>query len=498
MPGLRISLFASFLAVLSGVLTIVLWSIGLRWVAFLALFWCTVLGLGLLRWFDVQVEKLLLCTFVLANSIRMDVHVVFSKSGFGFPLGLGEVALVSLLILWAIRARRDPHPTQWPKRFVFPLALALFGAVISVLQTPDLPTCFRMPLFVAENSLLFFYLWNLRLEEKEWRRLTVGIAIALALQGIIGGLQGATQSTLGLEFFGSTNAAVDTKTFTSFSRVGGTLGQPNRFAIFVNASIFTTLAMVLWAKSWRGRIGYVVVFCMAFGALIMTQSRGGWLGFAFAFVPFAYFALRERMARFFSVFTIGCILGSGAVFIVAFPPIYERLTAEDQNSATSRIPMSLTALRMIRDNPFGVGFTQYVPRMSAYDVTQDGLSYRFRFPVHNAYLLLAAEQGIWVLVVYLVLIAIYYRDVIRLVLEPPGFPRVLGLAFAAGMLAVHLHINLEISHVMVDPNQWFSMGMAMCVLRHLRRRPAEQAVPAVGHAPPLTLGPGREGVPAAG
>jgi hypothetical protein len=33
--------------VLSGVLTIVLWSIGLRWVAFLLLFWVTVAGFGL-------------------------------------------------------------------------------------------------------------------------------------------------------------------------------------------------------------------------------------------------------------------------------------------------------------------------------------------------------------------------------------------------------------------------------------------------------------------
>ena len=498
MPRLRISLFASFLAVLSGVLTIVLWSIGLRWVAFLLLFWVTVAGFGLLRWFDVQVEKLMLYTFVLANSIRMDVHVVFSKSGFGFPIGLGEVSLVALLILWAVRARRETYSTQWPKRYLFPLALTLVGAVISVFQTPDLSTCFRMPLYVLENALLFFYLWNLRLEDKEWRRLTVGIAVALALQGVIGGLQGATHSTLGLEFFGSTNAAVDVKTYTEFSRVGGTLGQPNRFAIFVNASIFTLFAMILWAKSWRGRIGYVVIFCMAFGALIMTQSRGGWLGFAFAFMPFAYYALRERMGRFFSVFTIGCILSSGLIFIVVFPPIYQRLTAEDQNSASSRIPMSLTALRMIRHNPFGVGFTEYVPRMTAYDVTQDGLTYRFRYPVHNAYLLLAAEQGIWVLVVYLVLIAIYYRDVIRLVMEPPGFPRVLGLAFAAGMLAVHLHINLEISHVMIDPNQWFSMGMALCVLRHLQRRPAAQTVAAAEVAAPLTLGAGREGVPAAG
>ena len=140
---------------------------------------------------------------------------------------------------------------------------------------------------------------------------TVGIAVALALQGIIGGLQGATHSTLGLEALRRpTNAAVDVKSFTEFSRVGAaSLGQPNRFRhLRERVGIFTLLAMILWANVRRGRIGYVVIFCMAPGALIMTQSRGGWLGFAFAFMPFASPRAAREDSASSSVFTDrGCI-----------------------------------------------------------------------------------------------------------------------------------------------------------------------------------------------
>jgi O-antigen ligase len=157
--------------------------------------------------------------------------------------------------------------------------------------------------------------------------------------------------------------------------------------------------------------------------------------------------------------------------------------------------MALTALRMIRYNPFGVGLGQYVLRMNAYDVTQDGLTYHFRFPVHNAYLLLCAEQGIWVLVTYLVLFCLYYVEVFKLVFARPGWPRVIGLAFAAGMVAVHLHLNLEINYVMTDIHEWFAMGMVLMVLRHLQRREAAPALAAPA-GPDLIAAVRRKAAPA--
>ena len=57
------------------------------------------LGFALLRWFEVPIEKLLVYTMVLSNSIRMDVHIIYVPGGWGFPINNGEVCLLCVLIL---------------------------------------------------------------------------------------------------------------------------------------------------------------------------------------------------------------------------------------------------------------------------------------------------------------------------------------------------------------------------------------------------------------
>jgi hypothetical protein len=485
----RIPIAAGVASFLSGVLLIVLWWIGFRWVALLGLVWISVLTFGLLTWFKVPVEKLLVYTMVLSNSIRMDVHIVYLPGGYGFPINNGEICLVCALILWCIRARRDARPLEWPRRYVIPLALLFLGAAISVVQTPDWSTRLRMLLYCIETELTLFYLWNFELDERDYRRLCIGVSIAMALQGMLGLAQAVTHSALGLQFFGASNAAINTNTFTGFTRVGGTLGQPNRFALFMNSAIFVPLALVLASKSGRGRLINLMIFLAAFGALVMTQSRGGWMGFGCAFVPFAYLLLRDRMGRFHAAFTLGFILVFGLASAVSLPPIYARLTAEDSNAAAERVPMAKTALRMMYHNPFGVGFDQYVSRMNAYDGTPDGLSYHFRFPVHDAYLILAAEQGVWVLLVYIVFFCVYYRDVFRLIRGPPSFIRTAGLAFAAGMWAVHVSMNVELGLVMLDLQQFFVMGMVLNAVHYVQRQAeAAKALALPAGAPLVTNG----------
>src|SRR5262249_21908278 len=146
-----------------------------------------------------------------------------------------------------------------------------------------------------------------------------------SIQGAIGAAQGVTHSSLGLEFFGATNAAVNTASETEFSRVGGTLGQPNSFAIFVDAVIFVPIAMILASRKLWWKVFYSGIFAVTFGALIMSQSRGAWMGFAFGFVPFAYLALRERLSRMKAVLSVAWILITGVILVVAIPETRERL-----------------------------------------------------------------------------------------------------------------------------------------------------------------------------
>ena len=172
----------------------------------------------------------------------------------------------------------------------------------------------------------------------------------------------------------------------------------------------------------------------AFGALILSQSRGGWLGFG---VTLSHSSTRAARAagRFYSIFTLGWMLGGALAFVVLFAD----LGGSPRTTRARRIrdPDGAHRDRDDQGQPFGVGFNQYVQRMNAYDVTQEGLSYHFRFAVHNA-TCSWRRRRIWVLLAYLFFLACYYKLVFDLVAQPPGFPRVIGLAFAAGMVAAHL------------------------------------------------------------
>lgn len=472
----RLPISGLLLSLGCGALAVLVWSIGLRWLGLLGLVWMAALGLAMLRRFSIPVEKFLLYTFVFASSFRLDVYLVFIKGDLGFPINLSDVWWLCLMVLWFFRQKSEQGTVEWPRRFCIPFALLFLGVVIATVPMTYWSSRVRVWLYVVQAASLFLYLWNLRLAPGEYRRLGYWVTAAIVVQGAVGCLQGVTGSSLGLEFIGASSAATNTTGFTSFTRVGGTCGQPNRYAAFLLQSMFIPLALILDRQA-RGRTRLLLCggFLLIVGGFIFSQSRGAWMGFAIAFVPFLYLCLREYMGRFLAGFAVSWVLLLAVAFVLLFPPTRERLMSEGaQESAYSRIPMALTALSMIQDNPFGVGFSQYVLRMNQYDVTQDGLTYHFRFPVHNAYLLLAAEQGIWVLLVYLLLLGCYYFLVIRMIGQAPGWPRMLGLAFAAGMLAVQIQEHVIISNITMNYDNYLGLGMAMNVLCMLQRRVGEQ------------------------
>lgn len=101
---------------------------------------------------------------------------------------------------------------------------------------------------------------------------------------------------------------------------------------------------------------------------------------------------------------------AGAVLIV-FEDVRIRLFEDDYNRAQARLPMAMVALNVIKDQPIkGVGLNNYTRVMHAYDRTQKWQTYTFPHPVHNSYLLIAAESGIPALIAFLWLIgAVYAR-----------------------------------------------------------------------------------------
>jgi putative inorganic carbon (HCO3(-)) transporter len=148
--------------------------------------------------------------------------------------------------------------------------------------------------------------------------------------------------------------------------------------------------------------GFKWLAALAFGlggiALFLTQSRGGWLAFIVALGFFYLLAWRRRL--FSPIIHFAAVSGVLALFVIFQDDIATRLFGYDGGAAYSRIPLAQLALHMIRDYPLlGVGANNFLIALPQY-VTPE-FSREWLFTVHNKYLLVWSETGIFALAAFL-------------------------------------------------------------------------------------------------
>ncbi len=91
--------------------------------------------------------------------------------------------------------------------------------------------------------------------------------------------------------------------------------------------------------------------------------------------------------------------------VILITPLKKRFFEEDYGAARSRIPMSVVALNIIQSHPWrGIGLSNYVNVAPFYDTTKEAIAYEFPRPVHNEFLLIAAELGVPALACFLVIL----------------------------------------------------------------------------------------------
>lgn len=87
------------------------------------------------------------------------------------------------------------------------------------------------------------------------------------------------------------------------------------------------------------------------------------------------------------------ILGVVACIIIFLFPRFSSLFSEDKESWQSRLSQSRVAIAMWRDHPWrGVGLNQYLPNLPKYQKVSSWKEYQ---PVHNTWLLILAEMGLF-------------------------------------------------------------------------------------------------------
>lgn len=275
---------------------------------------------------------------------------------------------------------------------VFMIAIfCILGGINSVDRASSIK---KMLLYICFISM-YFIVRNLIRSSKMFSR---AIACCIISLGIVS-LLGIVEYFIGTPTLGW----LDTGTFDYIrGRAVSTFENPNVLGEFLILTIPLAFAFALEKQndeiSPRKRFASCIATVLGCACLILTWSRGAWLGFAVSLLAFALIASK----KVFAALLIASPLASLLVF-ARNTAIFDRLTNFTDSSTSYRLNIWKGSLRLIRDNlisGIGIGEQAFSSVYPAYAVGGAEVAYHS----HSLYLQLTAEMGIFALIFFVIFV----------------------------------------------------------------------------------------------
>ena len=208
--------------------------------------------------------------------------------------------------------------------------------------------------------------------------------------------------------------------------------HPNAVATFLEGAFLLNIALILRARPNRRWLWGATAAITAY-ALLITGSRGAWLGLAMALS--AWLALRSpKRAKPIVGMGAGLAIGflaAGYLVLLTLPGQNIFILSSILNTAQSRLALYYNSLYLLKDYPFtgiGLGDT-FALVYSRYQLLMD---VPFLYYAHNLFLAVWLGQGILGLAALVWLLIAFYRLVFRV--ERAGLPEKPLLFFRAAWL----------------------------------------------------------------
>jgi putative inorganic carbon (HCO3(-)) transporter len=366
-------------------------------------------------------------------------------------VGVTEALVGLVLAAWFMRmAARRTICVSWPP-LVLPLAVFLGILLLSSLGTTSLQHSLKE--IVKWIEVLALYVFVASEIDAHWSKVLVFVFLST---GALAALQGIYQFLLqvGPEEF---------VLFGRFMRAYGTFEQPNPYAGYLGLTFPLAAGLVVAAYATVGRQvrGWWPVWAAGTGALmlvaiVMSWSRGAWLGVAAAALAIfaAAAARRGRVVLLGALFAFIVIYALSAGGLSLAPSSVVQRFADflpylgvadvrgvevtDANFAVlERMAHWQSALEMWKDHPWlGVGIGNYEPVYAQYALPLWGLPLGH---AHNYYLNVAAEAGFLGLTAYLFLWGAALLAIWRTTRRATGW----HWGVALGVLGVLVHLSVH-------------------------------------------------------
>lgn len=433
-----------------------------------------------------NVRRLLLAIILLDIPLQLDINLGYRKevgelgAVGGLNVSVTTVALGVLYLLWLserlARGRSQSQPVLRPS---LPLVLYLAFAALSVVVARDATLSLFGLFLLLQMFLLYIYVASTVRTRADVLFIVTMLLVGLSLESIV---------MMGLQVTGQTFALAGVSsridagpTATGASRNLGTLGSPNVAGGYLSLLLAPAIGLLLAPLGrWYQRLA-MVAFGLGGVALILTQSRGGWIAFALSITILCVLAWHRGWLPLAvpSVFAVVVVLLS----LFFHDLIAARLFGNDAGAAYSRIPLMKLAIRMIKDNPLlGVGANNFAVMIEQYATPE--FAGQWLYTVHNRYLIIWAETGIGGLLAFVSFLVVTIRQGWQCWKLEDRLLAPLALGFTAAIIGHMAHMYVDVFNGRL-PGQLLWL-IAALITALSRMDPLPQAVPE-------KLGQGRSG-----
>lgn len=332
---------------------------------------------------------------------------IFTRSGFWGILAVALAPLIptmallglSLICLFSVCLNLIRKPDQLVAQSPINRYILLYAAVYlaSTFLSVSLWDSLPVGALTVAFTIFAITLQNAITSQKMLDRLIAGLLLSATVVAFIGFYQFIFQAGYQSE------AWVDSDMFASISfRVPSTLDNPNMLGQFLILTIPFAVANLLRSKTKRQRQIYLVCCFALVLCIVLTFSRGAWLGLLFAAAIFALL-LNPRLMFLAPVALI-------ALYFLLPETIIERFTSigDLTDASTSyRVFIWLGVIAMLKDfwfcgiGPGEVAFNMVYPKYSYSSIVAPHS--------HNLFLQVITDTGICGLVLFCIILFSYFR-----------------------------------------------------------------------------------------
>lgn len=341
---------------------------------------------------------LLLISALWVFSLSLHSHFTLPK------LALSSVCVLLLQLTWLLRVKLGATSALMPRRMWLPLLALVAWWLLATTQSLHMQTALEGQ-YGRYNALytnllyvfLFVALCSMRMNLARLARI-LNILLATLLPICLY----AYVQFLGLD-------GVFKKPFGS--RPPSSVGNPVALATILMMYFPFAILMTLRAGRAQLKINYAVIAAILISVLVITGSRGPWIGaLAALMITAAMLLLHSDIAgRVFNRYTVAAAVVVAPLlgFLLSLDAIQERFTLG--GSFNVRIMYYIVSLDVIKDSPlFGFGFESFRLIYPDYRPEYDWQLVQDTTPtmIHNDYLQFATDNGLPAMVFYLIFISV--------------------------------------------------------------------------------------------